>query len=403
MAGKPAFHLFGFPIHVRPGFLMFMVLVVFIHGDEFGLWLAGSAAVLTLLHELGHAFAARATGAEAEIALDFLAGYASFVPVRPLKRWERAGISIAGPAVQILVSIGILLVLGAHPWRSDPFNDSAAVYAIRWTGPVMGLFNLVPVLPLDGGNIAQAGLDLFLPGRSRTPMLWFSVALTAAMAVWLFTNPEYRNLGLFVVFPLMIQIQMLGAGSSKPTRRTVAGSDGEATAWRTGEVQAVPEDLLPSPWFRAHQQVQQGHPDTGRSVLVADFASDEPPDWWPPEAASVEDLRALVSILPHPMPTGRPYSELVLTRVLARIGDHEGAVRYGAASFATTRSSSTAVVVACSAAALGSSDTTYAWLRAALEAGTDLDAVARAIDGAPEIQQFRDEERFVRLRATLEE
>ena len=72
MGGKPAFHLFRFPIHVRPGFLMFMALVVFVNPNEFGFWLAGSAAALTLMHELGHAFAARATGAEAEISLDLL-------------------------------------------------------------------------------------------------------------------------------------------------------------------------------------------------------------------------------------------------------------------------------------------------------------------------------------------
>ena len=62
MSSQPAFRLFGFPVHVRPGFYMFMVLVVFVNGPDLGLWLAGFIAVLTLIHELGHAFAARATG-----------------------------------------------------------------------------------------------------------------------------------------------------------------------------------------------------------------------------------------------------------------------------------------------------------------------------------------------------
>ena len=86
------------------------------------MWLAGFIAVLTLLHELGHAFAARATGARAEISLDFLAGYASFVPTRPLKRWERAGISFAGPAMQISVSVLGLWAMGRAPAAS---RDSA--------------------------------------------------------------------------------------------------------------------------------------------------------------------------------------------------------------------------------------------------------------------------------------
>ena len=82
MSSQPAFRLFGFPVHVRSGFFLFMALVVFINGAPFGVWLAGFIAGLTLLHELGHAVAARATGARAEISLDFLAGYASFVPRR---------------------------------------------------------------------------------------------------------------------------------------------------------------------------------------------------------------------------------------------------------------------------------------------------------------------------------
>src|SRR5689334_17463913 len=126
MAASPAFRLFGFPIHVRSGFLLFIVLVIFVNGGELGMWIAGSAAVLTLLHELGHAFAARATGALAEISLDFLAGYASFVPTRPLSRWERAGISVAGPAVQIGISVAVLTLMGVNPLDSDSFRQSAA-------------------------------------------------------------------------------------------------------------------------------------------------------------------------------------------------------------------------------------------------------------------------------------
>ncbi len=74
MSSQPAFRLFGFPVHVRPGFFMFMVIVVVANGPQVGIWLAAFIAVLTLIHELGHAFAARATGARAEISLDLLAG-----------------------------------------------------------------------------------------------------------------------------------------------------------------------------------------------------------------------------------------------------------------------------------------------------------------------------------------
>ena len=42
----------GFPVHVRRGFLFFMGLIVVLYGDQYGLWLAGSIAAFTLLHEV---------------------------------------------------------------------------------------------------------------------------------------------------------------------------------------------------------------------------------------------------------------------------------------------------------------------------------------------------------------
>ena len=74
--------------------------------------------MFTLIHELGHAVAARATGADAEISLNFLAGYASYLPTRPISRLEHAGISFAGPAVQIVTSVAVLLRDGRQPARA---------------------------------------------------------------------------------------------------------------------------------------------------------------------------------------------------------------------------------------------------------------------------------------------
>ncbi|MFN5605178.1 MAG: hypothetical protein ACK49V_11590, partial [Actinomycetes bacterium] len=74
--------ILGFPVQIRPGFVLFMLLIVVVNGQPMGYWLAGSVTVFTLVHELGHAVAARRTGATASISLDFLAGYASFTPTR---------------------------------------------------------------------------------------------------------------------------------------------------------------------------------------------------------------------------------------------------------------------------------------------------------------------------------
>src|SRR3954465_7662365 len=134
MESRPAFRLFGFPVHVRPGFFMLMIVVVLANGPQLGLWLAAFIASLTLLHELGHALAARATGARAEISLDFLYGYASFTPTRELKRWERAGISLAGPATQIIISMVALRAMGITTLRPHS-SWTPAELGLWWAGP----------------------------------------------------------------------------------------------------------------------------------------------------------------------------------------------------------------------------------------------------------------------------
>jgi len=406
MAHTPAirrlgFRLFGFPVHVRFGFLMFMALVVVVNGGALGWWIAGSAAVLTLLHELGHAVAARATGARAEIALDFLAGYASFVPTRPLKRWERAGISIAGPATQIFVSVVVLTLMGLNPLDAPYAHEHPAGAAIWWTGPVMGAFNLVPVLPLDGGHIAMAALDRIFPGRSRQLMLWISVAITGTAGIWLVADSRLRGLAIFVMFPLLVQLQMLFARPVSGDRRRLVGVRGEAHAWATGDVTAIPETLVPSPWFRASQQLRQGEPEVARDLLLADFTEQGAPDWWPPDAASPADLEPLVALLPRPLPRGRVYSEVALARILHRLGHHDDAARYAATAFGATPITAFATVVAQSAAALGDRTTALAWLGAAFDAGTDLDGLERVMEHAPDLAVVRDDPQFVALLARL--
>ena len=46
MNSQPAFRLFGFPVHVRPGFYMFMIIVVIANGAPLGVWLAVTTTIM---------------------------------------------------------------------------------------------------------------------------------------------------------------------------------------------------------------------------------------------------------------------------------------------------------------------------------------------------------------------
>lgn len=403
------FRLLGFDVNVRPGFVVFMLLIVFLYGDAFGVWLAGSLAGFTLVHELGHAVAARRAGAHAAISLDFLAGYTSYRPTRALSRSRRAFISFAGPGTHIAVSLAVLLAMGVNPLDRDSIGQSAAAVAIWWAGPVIGLFNLVPVLPLDGGHIAQSGLEAALGQRAQRVMVVVSLLVTGGFAVWCLIDPDRRFYAIFVAFLLIAQVQMLQATSSRAVsrsapvdRRLAAAADGERSAWRTGRSGMLLPGQELSPWYRAHRALLAGRSDEAREIIVADLSDPGPRRWWPPDGAAPEQLAALVGLLPRPLPTGNPLSEQVLAEILLRTGDPEGAGYYAADTYARTHSAATALLVARASATLGDRETAMQWLRAAASRpDVTSDDLARAIDAAPELRSLRDQREFEQLRADL--
>ena len=199
----------GFPLHVRTGFLLFIVLLVFINGDEFGVWLALAVAGFTLLHELGHAVAARRAGARAEVSLDFMAGYTSYVAPQPLSLGTQAFIALAGPVTHITAGLALLAVMGVNPLDEDSWQRSAATQAVWWAGPAIGLFNLLPVLPLDGGNVVTNVLERFLPGQARRVALYASLALTIGAAIWMAFVAQTRGFTVFLGLLVVMQLQLV--------------------------------------------------------------------------------------------------------------------------------------------------------------------------------------------------
>jgi hypothetical protein len=351
-----------------------------------------------VVHELGHAFAARATGARAEISLAFMVGYASFTPTRKLSRWEHVGISFAGPATQIVVGTALYVALGGPLWPIEGLTNTQ--FSALWAGPVIGLFNLLPILPFDGGNILEQAVAALFPKHARPLMLWFSVVLSVGGIVVLSSKPELRGFVIFMMIPLLTVGQMLlgGRASTNHASTRAAFARAEALAWATGDVSGFASGHLPSPWFRANQQLHQGHPDIAREVLLADFADSSVVTWWPPDAASVHDLEALIELLGSPLPHGRAFSDFVLSGILLRVGKYEAAGAYAAAAYQTARPALLAVHVARAAAALGDHTMAAAWLRAAAITAP-ADALQAAIAAAPEFQHMRNDPAFAQALA----
>ncbi len=148
--------MFGFPVEISPWF--FVVVLFGLDYLRIGIaYFVMYIAVLffsVLVHELGHAFAMRRYGQEPRISLQGYIGltYGS-APFR--SRREDILTSLAGPFTQILL-------LGVPAWlayRNLDLRDpllAFSVYILYFVSFIWGFVNLLPILPLDGGHVAQA-------------------------------------------------------------------------------------------------------------------------------------------------------------------------------------------------------------------------------------------------------
>lgn len=406
------FRLLGFDVRVRTGFVLFLGLIVMLNPNEFGVWLAIGIAGFTLVHELGHATAARRAGAQADISLDFMAGYTSFQPAagRTIGRADRALITAAGPTVHIVTSLAVLLAMGVNPLSFDSIRDGGdAAAALWWAGPMIGALNLIPVLPLDGGHLALTGVEGLLGDRALRAMAIFSIALTGAGAVAMFAL-GHSGFAVFVAFLVVSQLQLLGATSTKAPRTRANLLDqmvaAEHEAWATGRPGMLAPGQQLSPWFVAHRALTIGDEAGARRAILADLESPDPNVWAPPGPALADRLRPIIDVLPDDLPHGNAYSGRVLTDVLLATGNFARAGKYAVESYHLQRTSGSATIVARAAAAMGDTDTALLWIESALddtrhEAEMYSRLLAVALDKVPEFTTLRAHPRFAELRDAL--
>ncbi|HEY6798356.1 MAG TPA: hypothetical protein VI248_27060 [Kineosporiaceae bacterium] len=178
--------LFGFPLHVDLSFVLIMGLIGWLSRArtviDLVLWVL-VATVAVLVHELGHAVVARGAGARPAIALTGFGGLTTYVPPRPLSRGRSLAIALAGPLSGL--ALGGVVFLARHalgPFDYDSLPERVTWYAL-FTTVGWSVLNLIPVLPLDGG---QAMREL-LPGspqeRSRRAAVVSIVALVPLVAL----------------------------------------------------------------------------------------------------------------------------------------------------------------------------------------------------------------------------
>jgi stage IV sporulation protein FB len=221
------FSLAGIPIRVHPLFWLIAILLGFSSNPlQLLIWIV-AVFISILVHEFGHALAMRLYGQSSQIVLHAAGGLTVPGSVRWGVSWANISltpnqemfISLAGPGAGFILacliiaasvaaggSLSLTLLFGLIPFPVVvlPFSSqipTSIVMTFLWVNIFWGLINLLPVYPLDGGNVARHLLVRADPWGGARKSLWVSVIIGAIIAV--FCLIFIRSLYMTLMFGLL--------------------------------------------------------------------------------------------------------------------------------------------------------------------------------------------------------
>ena len=188
-----SFNLFGFPVRIHPFFWLVAILLAPLKEPANVLLWAIAMLISIIVHELGHALVQRLYGGRAHIVLYGFGGLAIAEGVR-ITPWRQVAISIAGPAAGFLLA-GITWLVRQQS-ATAPEAMQLFLLFMLWINIFWSIFNLLPIYPLDGGQVSRELLTLYLrPELGIVVSLWLSIATCGVAAAWLwYASPILWNL-----------------------------------------------------------------------------------------------------------------------------------------------------------------------------------------------------------------
>lgn len=191
------FQIFGIPCRIHPYFWLGALFFAFpreqnLPGNIILALLIIRAACLfvsILVHELGHAVLIRLAGFRPEVVLHAFGGLAVYHPHRAVHPATTVAILFAGPAAGFML-YGIVRLAaqwlavsypeGIHPVLED------AIIQLEWINLVWGLVNLLPIFPLDGGQITRTLLESQFGRKGLRASLVLSIIASAGTALFFY-------------------------------------------------------------------------------------------------------------------------------------------------------------------------------------------------------------------------
>lgn len=334
------FRVGPFPVAVFPSFLIGALLLGFYYGEPWKLvaW-TFVVFVSVLVHELGHAVVGRALGGSPEIRLEGFGGVTFPNLPRAVGALRQILLSFAGPVFGLLLGAAVYALKRGLP--PDPGSPSAwVVRQFIFTSVVWAGFNLLPMLPLDGGQMLLAAVEGVRRKPSVGPVSWFSgvFAVALALVAWFgFGQTFIAIFSALFAFQNFSRARLSGRGPAEP---------------------AAPAGARIDPLERREVETAT---ETARRALV-----DKDVDAALAAAAGLEEGAG-------------PFRQAAGLRLRAGIelsrGDNHAAAMLAGQSFTLFQSADAAVVAARANLRSGERDRALNWLKRALEAGAPPAAV----------------------------
>jgi len=178
---RPDFKLFNIGIKIHWSWWIFVgflcsgsLFSLDLIGLAWNLWISLLLLIIVISHELAHALTARKFGHETEgIIMHLVGGVALIATMGSMKPREEFWVSLAGPAFNIATFLFVLplLILASHGSlageasmvQPDQVSEVSSFLIKRLSefasiNLILGVFNLVPAYPMDGGRILRSGL-----------------------------------------------------------------------------------------------------------------------------------------------------------------------------------------------------------------------------------------------------
>jgi Zn-dependent protease len=244
---------FGIPVYISPYWFLIAGLFIILYGNSSALavssgvrYLVAAAFVVllwlsVLVHELSHSLVARGFGLPVRRILLYPLGGFSEIEREPPTPAREFLVSVAGP----VLSLGLAAAgYGVLHWTDLDGVPGLLIQQLVWANLLVGIFNLLPGLPLDGGRMLRAGVWK-LTGKPSTATIvaaWAGRLLAVAVLVvpLVLLSSAGGQVQLFDVVWLGVIAAFMWVGASQSLRATRVRERLPALRARTLARRAIP-------------------------------------------------------------------------------------------------------------------------------------------------------------------